>query len=45
MEKNKILNDESMQTSENNLEKMAECLSFSEVVKVIEQQIGSKRRL
>lgn len=40
MEKNMTSNNEKMQASENNLEKMAESLSFTEVVKVIEQQMS-----
>lgn len=40
MEKNMTSNNETMQTSDNNLEKMAESLSFSEAVKVIEQQMS-----
>lgn len=40
MENNMTSNNETMQASVNNLEKMAESLSFSEVVKVIEQQMS-----
>ena len=40
MENNMTSNNETMQASVSNLEKMAESLSFSEVVKVIEQQMS-----
>lgn len=40
MEKNMTSNNETMQASAENTEKMAESLSFAEVVKVIEQQMS-----
>lgn len=40
MKKNMTSNNETMQASVDNLDKMAESLSFSEVVKVIEQQMS-----